>query len=606
MKTRPVIWIAITCAGLALALIWIRVVTATAAASETSTLSRTYFPEVVTAGECVPWVPVNDPAFGLGTGADSDYSAEEGFEVLVAGGRLYVGMEADNSLGARLWRTRSGVAVPQDQSDWEEVAADANGLPFGVANTAQADHIDSLAEFGGDIYASLANRSGIISGTLVFRSPTGASGSWTPVISPGFGSVDNGNFKDMLVFNIGGVDWLCGGTANDKDGAQVWCTQDGNQWEQKNTSGFGNPDNVLITSMEVFQGALYAGITNQQDGSLWRSTDLVGWTPVYTATDRPSVSLAGGFNGQLYIAEGALDGRLPADPTIRVLRSPSGDPATWNEVAANIGADLHNTRTIVDGAAVYNTGLYLSVMNNDTGVEIWRTTDGVDWQQVASDGFGHSSTFAAELIPFNGYLYAWSSDYSLGQRVYRSNCPLVEIQDITSNGLYDYSSVGVQLDFSSEGLDQVEIRLSPGAFPTAQTVDLPVKRFYKLLASPVGAAFMADLTLSYSQEEFDASDIADESTTFLTRWDGSVWSDCPMDRRSRDPLLNTVTCQGVSGFSVWAIAGLSAAGAPVKPVVVKIQRFEVKQEQLDASLLAILPVAILLLSALIRKFDGQS
>ncbi len=45
--------------------------------------------------------------------------------------RLYLGMEADNSLGARLWRTKVGIAYPGDQADWEEVAADANGLPFG-------------------------------------------------------------------------------------------------------------------------------------------------------------------------------------------------------------------------------------------------------------------------------------------------------------------------------------------------------------------------------------------------------------------------------------------------------------------------------------------
>jgi hypothetical protein len=602
MKLRIVISLGIALAGFALALLWVQGVARAADGRVALLLSRAYLPVVVSAGECAPWVPVNDPAFGLGTGADSSYSAEEGFEVLVAGGRLYVGMEADNSLGARLWRTRSGVVVPRDQSDWEEVAAGVDGLPFGVASTAQADHIDSLAEFDGAIYASVANRSGTISGTLVFRSPSGAPGGWTQVISPGFGTLENGNFKDMLVFNTAGMDWLCGGTANAKDGAQVWCTSDGFNWQQKNASGFGDPANELITSLEVFQGALYAGLTNRQDGTLWRSTDLATWTQVYTATDRPSVSLAGGFDGALYIAEGALDGRLPSDPTIRVLRSPNGDRNTWSEVGAAISADPNNTRTIVDGAARYNNGLYLSTMNVATGVEVWRTTDGASWQQVNPDGFGQSSIFAAELIPYNGYLYAWSSDYSLGQRVYRSNCPLVETQTISGNGLYDFSSVGAQMDVLSGDLDQVQVQLSPGAFPTAQTISLPVQRFYKLLASPSAAAFTADLTLSYEQREFEASDIVDEDTTFLTRWDGSQWVDCPPQSSSRDALLNTVTCHGVSAFSVWAIAGFSATGAPVKPVAVKIQRFEVNSDPDTPFIVAFLPVAMLLLTLTIRKF----
>ena|GEM_PF-1116895 len=604
MKPRIVIWMGVTLAGLALALIWIEGIAVAAGSSAPAVLSRAYLPAVATAGECVPWLPVNDPAFSLGTGADSDYTAEEGFEVLVAGERLYVGMEADNSLGARLWRTRSGVVVPQDQSDWEEVAADGNGLPFGVAHTAQADHIDSLAEFDGAIYASLANRTGTISGTLVFRSPSGASGSWTQVIAPGFGSLENGNFKDMLVFNTGGAAWLCGGTANEKDGAQVWCTQDGFLWQQKNASGFGDPANELITSLEVFQGALYAGLTNRQAGTLWRSSDLLTWTQVYTATNRPSVSLAGGFNGQMYIAEGALDGRLPGDPALRVLRSPSGDPNTWSEVGSAIRADLNNTRTIVDGAALYNTGLYLSTMNNDTGVEIWRTTDGANWQQVNPDGFGNSSTFAAELVPFNGYLYAWASDYALGQRVYRSNCPLVETQAISGNGLYNFTSVGAQIDFLDASLDQVQVQVSPGAFPTAQTESLPVQRFYKLLASPAVADFTADLTLSYAQGEFDASDIGDEGTTFLTRWDGSQWIDCPVESTRRDPLLNTVTCHGVNAFSVWAIGGLSLAGPPAKPVAVRIQRFQVRNQPFSSPLYALYPLGLLLFSVLTRKF-GQ-
>jgi len=95
---------------------------------------------------------------GSGGGADGQFTSEEGFEAVVYNGQLYLGMEADNSLGARLWRSRLGIYAPNSQADWEEVAADQQGYPFGNQNLEQDDHIDSLAIFGGYLYVSTANR----------------------------------------------------------------------------------------------------------------------------------------------------------------------------------------------------------------------------------------------------------------------------------------------------------------------------------------------------------------------------------------------------------------------------------------------------------------
>lgn len=375
------------------------------------------------AGPCSAWTPVNDGAFGMGTGCDDDYSSEEGFEVVVFNDQLYVGMEADNDYGARLWRTKAGVRVPTGQADWEEVIADAYGNPFGNPNKEQNDHIDSLAVFQSVLYASTANRGTTKHGTLIYSSTTGAPGSWTPVISAGFGDVNNVNFKDMRVFQ----DWLCGGTQNAQTGAQVWCTQDGAQWEQKNVSGFGLVSNTLIASTGVFSdafgnAAFYVGVASKViSGSVWRTDDLATWTQVFTSTEHPRVEIAAPFDGYLYIAEGAYDGRYGGGP-LRLYRSPIGDPGSWEEVGHAVGADPYNTRTIVDGATVYNGALYLATMNTVTGAEVWRTTDGVTWAQVNTGGFGYTTTFAAQLIPYRGYLYAWTSDYVTGQRVYRTCC----------------------------------------------------------------------------------------------------------------------------------------------------------------------------------------
>ena len=325
-------------------------------------------------GECSPWEKVNTNGFGLPTEfddsrkpitplSDMPFQSEEGFEVLVFNNQLYLGMEGDNALGARLWRTRQGVTAPQSQLDWEEVAADAAGYPFAVFDTSQADHIDSLAEFQDWIYASLANRSGDARGTLVFRSSSGDPGTWEnalDAIGPGFGKPQNENFKDMQVFD----DHLCGGTWNEIDGAEVWCTPDGHTWQQKNSSGFGELSNIIIWSGHVFDGQLYFGVQNtgKNEGEghyrFYRTESLGSdpfWEEVFrTKTGISRGNILGDVNGNLYISAPSKDGLV-------VYRSSSGDAGTW-EVANFPGFEHNpmNNAILADGAIIYNENYILA------------------------------------------------------------------------------------------------------------------------------------------------------------------------------------------------------------------------------------------------------
>lgn len=394
---------------------------------------------------CGPWVQVNDDAFGLPSGAD--YVGEEGFEVLEFNGQLYVGMEADNSLGARLWRTRPGVVVATSQADWEEVVADAEGRPFGVANVQQNDHIDSLAEFDGHLYTSTANSGPSTWGTRVFRSATGAPGTWQDALqtiengigmadTAGFGDPNNTNFKDMQVFQK----HLCGGTHNAVTGAQVWCTADGSTWTRKSDPGFGDPDTVEIWSGYVYSDTLYFGAQHvagtPADGSddearLYRTTSLAGapeWQEIYRGEPGSyRADLLGDLEGFLFIAVRSRGG-------IIVLRSATGDPGTWTPVSSpGMNGNAHNIGAVVDSATVYGGALFVAVYNLHTGTEVWRATvaprpDGrLDWQRVAGNGLGDAHNAYAELLPFNGYLYAWTSNYDTGQQVRRTACAAVGV-----------------------------------------------------------------------------------------------------------------------------------------------------------------------------------
>lgn len=522
-------------------------------------------PPDTSVGPCKPWVQVNDGAFGMGAGGDTGeepYKSEEGFEVTVFNGQLYVGMEADNDCGARLWRTRSDVVVPGGQDDWEEVAA-VNGKPFGLDNTAQNDHVDSLAVFNGVLYASTANRSNtLVTGTMLYSSDTGAPNSWTQVVTAGFGDPDNENFKDMVTFTVTETRWLCGGTSND-NGAEIWCTTDGVNWVLKNDNGFGSSANTLVASTGVFSEALYIGVVGSSQGSVWRTSDLETWTQVLTVTDRPRVEIVGVFSKTLYVAAGANDGRNASDPTIRIYQSGTGDPGSWQVLNTALDDDVNNTRTIVDGATVHNGALYLATMNAQTGAEVWRTTDGVNWTKVNSDGFGMTETFAAELIPFNGYLYAWASNYKAGQQVWRTACPIE--QSITSVGTDTHHAlpgVGAIMTFTDGAPDVVTVSVYPDAYPTVQTETLPIARHYAITYAPATAAFTADLTLSYTAEELAASAVQSKALR-LTRWDESehAWMTCPETRTTRNPRFRTVTCQDVTAFSTWAFS--STSGHPL-------------------------------------------
>lgn len=390
---------------------------------------------------CMDWIQVNEDGFGLGPGGDSDYNSEEGFETLVFDNQLYLGMEADNTFGARLWRTRRGVGVPKNQSDWEEVAADDQGNPFGVPDSVQNDHIDSLAKFNGYLFASTANRTGAPSGIQVFKSPNGDPGSWIDAleaIGVGFGDPNNENFKDMQVFQGN----LCGGTWNFTTGAQVWCTPDGEGWSQHSLGGFGtqgqDPANGMIWSGGVFEGGLYFGVensgtdpfSNSDDiARLYRSTNLgtKEWELVFEGNPGSvMVDILGELDSHFYIA-------TQSDQGILIYRSQSGDFGSWEQVNLPGMGDPYNEGTVVDGATTYRGALYVSITNWNTGVEVWRTSgihpEGetfVDWTLVTNNGFGDPNNTRAQLIPFNDYLYAWTSNFVSGQQVLSSACPAAE------------------------------------------------------------------------------------------------------------------------------------------------------------------------------------
>jgi len=168
------------------------------------------------------------------------------------------------------------------------------------------------------------------------------------------------------------------GGANDNDtenmtGAQVWRYDGGTTWTQVNEDGFGNAPsgyNRSVESMAIFDGNLYAGTWNDDDGAqVWRYDGGTTWTQVNDD----------GFGNM-----------------------PSG------------GFSVALSMTIFDDE------LYVGTRNDNTGTEVWRYDGGTTWTQVNENGFGNTSNQAIwSLVEYDGSLYAGTMNMPQGGQVWR-------------------------------------------------------------------------------------------------------------------------------------------------------------------------------------------
>ena len=192
------------------------------------------------------------------------------------------------------------------------------------------------------------------------------------------------------------------------------------------SDGFGNPGNVPIEALEVFQGRLYAEATNYGEGAtLWRRNSDGSWTQVTEpgfdsayGANNPIVFDMFVFQNQLYAGTGNWTNTTTAG---QIWRSANG--TDWNLVAAD-GLDDPNNLGFTTFTS-FNGMIYAAALNGAAGAEIWRSNTGSDgdWQQVVSDGFGGGPAYfiITSLTTFQGQLYAMvEATAGTGAQVWRS------------------------------------------------------------------------------------------------------------------------------------------------------------------------------------------
>lgn len=317
------------------------------------------------------WVQSNLNGFG------SPYNVSV-LSVEPFGTDLYAGT-GGNPNGAEVWRLSGG--------SWSSVATDGFGHTYNYG-------IDDIEPFGSDLYASTWSDES--NGGEIYRSSNGTS--WTRVVAGGFGDVTNAEVFKMAVFDsaLYASTW----SYTSSHGAELWRsnTGDNGSWSRVVSDGFGDSSNVGIVAVYPYGGYLYAATYGGDTGSqIWRSStgDLGSWSRVNSGPSDPG-SDGDGFTSLLEF-DGALYASTIGGSMLHgseIWRCVTCDGSDWVKVVADGAGDPTNHGD--NGLISIDGALYWFTYNRSTGVQIWssNTGDSGSWHEAGIRGFGDVNSYS--------------------------------------------------------------------------------------------------------------------------------------------------------------------------------------------------------------------
>jgi len=217
------------------------------------------------------------------------------------------------------------------------------------------------------------------SGAQVHRGTRASDGTWTWERVLRGGLVDRQNYGIRKLVTV--EEYLYGVTGNHVGGFDLFQTFDGMEWKSVITPGFGNKDNTSGRGLVSFREYLYVGVENRVDGAeIWRHkinldgslSDDIDWEQVDNGLD---------------ISVDGPDGPIQND---------------WfsDFVAFN------------DGTTDY---IYAGTLNREGGAQLWRTTDGISWENIFRGGNGDiNDSGIMKLFEFQDRLYLGTMNFDNG------------------------------------------------------------------------------------------------------------------------------------------------------------------------------------------------
>ena len=116
---------------------------------------------------------------------------------------------------------------------------------------------------------------------------------------------------------------------------------------------------------------------------------------------------------------------MTRDNNDRIWRSQDG--LTWERVVdfgagTSFGGINDPNNTHISSLQVNGSFIYAGTENSTTGGEVWRSPDGIAWEQFGSDGFGSASyTNVSAMAVFSGLIYFCMEDPTSGGTIFRSS-----------------------------------------------------------------------------------------------------------------------------------------------------------------------------------------
>ncbi len=240
--------------------------------------------------------------------------------------------------------------------------------------------------------------------------------NYSLIYNDGIDNQDNTAIRSIIQFN--GNIYL--GTANDNDGARIYRIENNSSATQVNDDGFGDFNNTEVTQMFVFDGYLYAGIYNPNGSQLYRSAsgDIGSWTLVnndgFSDSNNTYIIASTIFNNEMYIGTyNTTDGG-------QVLVSSNG--TSWATTGGDGLGSSHNTE--IGSLLVANDGnLYAGTRNDTDGAKLYYSSNGTSWSQDNGINFSNPYNYAIfAMYSDSNTFFAVMSNKHTGAEVFCSGC----------------------------------------------------------------------------------------------------------------------------------------------------------------------------------------
>jgi len=161
-----------------------------------------------------------------------------------------------------------------------------------------------------------------------------------------------------------------------ENGGEIWRSANGSSWGQVSSDGFGVGGRSYITSLEVYGSSLYAATFNSASGgaTIWRCLVCDGSDWVQVVSGGFGDSSIGGMSG-LRAANNSLIFVVGASSAARIGTTVwrSSDGLTWDQVGFDGFGDHRNLAPYWgNSVTTYQGNLVVGTWNGDNGGEVWQ------------------------------------------------------------------------------------------------------------------------------------------------------------------------------------------------------------------------------------------